>query len=64
MSKNVLGSKYDKKIRFGSASAAKSWLYMCNFKLKKGIIFRQRVNTFTILDITTFEIHKVNSRRQ
>ena len=33
MSKNVLGTKYDKEIRFGSASAAKSWLYRYNFKL-------------------------------
>ena len=39
MSKNVLGSKYVKKISFGSASAAKPGLYMCNFKLKRGNYF-------------------------
>ena len=47
MSKNILGSKNDKKYSL--------WLYMCNFKLKKRNYFS---STYPFIYNYTFEIHK------
>ena len=59
MSKNVLGPKYDKKSVSVQPRPQNHHGYICvTSNLKKVIIFRRRVHSFTILDITTFEIHK------
>ena len=58
MSKNVLGSKYDKEIHLVQPRPQKHGYICVTSNIKKVIIFRRRVHLFTILDITTFEIHK------